>query len=709
MNSPRFSLRLSLSELVRLVAPARLCLLVLALGALAGTAAAQPVLSNVRAVPRAGTKQVEVTYNLAHPAGRPSQVRLEASPDGGATYRAVVGVTGAVGAGVTPGNNKLVVWNAGEDWLSTQFAAARVRVVADDSQAASTSMLPIPAGTFTMGDVKGDPFGNDERPTRPVTVSAFFLQQTEVTFPQWREIVDFNASGNLGYDFAGGQRGAGPSLSQLPDTPENNTHPVTFVSWFDIAKWCNARSRKEGLAPCYFTDAAFTNEFKTGTPAAVFCNFAANGYRLPTEAEWEYAARGGPTNLRYPWGDTIDGSHANYGGGDHVRPPFVATSPVGYYNGRQVPAGVDMRNGYGLYDMIGNVREWVWDWYGPYPATAQTDPRGPDTGTFRGTRGGDWLQNQFAARITDREAFTPPTTRGAATGFRPARTSMTAGSATATESASFALDLRNAGGVPTSRLANLSVRTALAASQNLIVGIVVSGGPRPMLVRAVGPALANFGVSTAMSDPQIELFEGNTRVLTNDNWTANLAPTFASVGAFPLAVGSRDAAFVPTVNGARSIVARGTGAGVVLVEAYDTGTGNSPRLVNVSARNRVGTGDDILIAGFNLTGTGPKQVLVRAAGPALQGLGVSGFLADPSLELTSAAGVRLAANDNWSASLAPVFANAGAFAFASNSRDAALVALLPPGTYTVQVRGVGDTTGEAVVELYEIADTETVR
>ncbi|MFM9079591.1 MAG: immunoglobulin domain-containing protein, partial [Opitutaceae bacterium] len=160
---------------------------------------------------------------------------------------------------------------------------------------------------------------------------------------------------------------------------------------------------------------------------------------------------------------------------------------------------------------------------------------------------------------------------------------------------------------PTARLTNLSVRTAMASSQTLIVGVVVGGGgPRDSLVRAVGPTLGVFGLGNAMADPRLELYNGAERVIANDNWTANLAPTFSSVGAFALPVGSRDAAFLQSIDGARSIWAQGSGPGVVLVEAYDTGSTNSPRLVNMSARNQVGTGDDILIVGFNIGGTGTK-------------------------------------------------------------------------------------------------------
>ena len=255
---------------------------------------------------------------------------------------------------------------------------------------------------------------------------------------------------------------------------------------------------------------------------------------------------------------------------------------------------------------------------------------------------------------------------------------------------------------PTARLANLSVRTALGAGLRLIVGVVVSGGPRNVLVRAGGPALAAFGLTTAMADPRLELYDGQNLILSNDDWPANLAPTFSAVGAFAFATGSRDAGFLQSIEGSRSIHALGTGPGVVLVEAYDTGMGNTPRLVNVSARNRVGTGDDILIAGFNIAGTGSKQLLIRAIGPRLGSFGVSGFLADPKLEIYSGSGVKISENDSWAASLAATFSAVGAFQLEAGSRDAALLTTLEPGSYTVQVRGSDGGTGEALVEIYEV-------
>lgn len=256
-------------------------------------------------------------------------------------------------------------------------------------------------------------------------------------------------------------------------------------------------------------------------------------------------------------------------------------------------------------------------------------------------------------------------------------------------------------GANVARLSNLSVRTVMAAGQTLIVGATVAGGPRDILVRAAGPALGAFGLTGAMSDPRLELYDAAGRILENDDWPATLAATFGSVGAFPFAVGSRDAAFVKSMDGGRTIQARGTAAGAVLVEAYDIGSNDTPRLINVSARNRVGTGDDILIAGFTIAGQGTKRVLIRAIGPKLAAFGVTGFLVDPKLAVFGGSG-QITENDNWPPALAADFTVVGAFGLDTNSRDAALIATLAPGSYTAQVSGVNNGTGEALVEIYEL-------
>ncbi len=255
---------------------------------------------------------------------------------------------------------------------------------------------------------------------------------------------------------------------------------------------------------------------------------------------------------------------------------------------------------------------------------------------------------------------------------------------------------------PAAWLANVSLRTTLAAGQTVIVGFVVSGGGRNLLVRAAGPALAAFGLPGAMLDPRIELFRGALSVGVNQDWPAALAPAFTPVGAFAFPAASRDAAVLPYVEGALTAQVTGTTAGTVLIEGYDTGVTPDVRLANLSARNRVGVGADLLIAGFFLGGTGTQRVLIRAAGPTLAALGVTGALADPKLEVFDGA-ARIAENDTWNAALAPVFSAAGAFPFDAGSRDAALVLTLAAGrAYTAQVAGVNNATGEALVEVYAL-------
>jgi hypothetical protein len=264
--------------------------------------------------------------------------------------------------------------------------------------------------------------------------------------------------------------------------------------------------------------------------------------------------------------------------------------------------------------------------------------------------------------------------------------------------------------VPTSRLSNLSVRTTLAPAQVLTLGAVAAGQPKTFLIRAGGPALNAFGLQ-GMADPRLDLYRGTPSPSgSNDDWSPTLAAVFQSVGAFPYGAGSRDAALNPSLTGAFTVEAKGTGPGALLVEAYDVTGGSTGRLVNLSARNQVGTGDDILIAGFAVSGTGTKQVLIRAVGPALTGFGVPGALADPRLVVFSGAGVRLAENDNWgtrvgTATLATAanFSAVGAFPLTAGSRDAALLLTLNAGaSYTVQVAGVNNATGEALIEVYEV-------
>ncbi len=269
-----------------------------------------------------------------------------------------------------------------------------------------------------------------------------------------------------------------------------------------------------------------------------------------------------------------------------------------------------------------------------------------------------------------------------------------------------------------SRIANLSIRTqAGSASQTLIVGFVVGGagtlGSKPLLIRGVGPTLATFSVAGALLDPKIELYNDASAKLTeNDNWNLADAPVFSRVGAFALNPASLDAALYNGALASGGYTARlsgvGSTSGIALAEIYDATAGTfsaaTPRLVNVSARSFSGTGSEVLIAGFAISGTRGKTVLIRAIGPSLQLFAVNDVLLDPKLELLNSTPTRIQENDNWSGTttLATAFDAVGAFRLEPNSRDAALLAFLNPGTYTVQVSGVGGTTGVALVEIYDV-------
>ncbi len=255
------------------------------------------------------------------------------------------------------------------------------------------------------------------------------------------------------------------------------------------------------------------------------------------------------------------------------------------------------------------------------------------------------------------------------------------------------------------RLSNVAVRTTLAANQILTVGLTMQGGPKSALIRAAGPGLGALGVPGTMADPKLAVFNGSTQVAANDNWAGNagVKAAMSAVGAFPFASDiSLDAALVTDIDGGRTVQVSGPAAGNLIVEVYDAGSGDIPRLTNISALNRVGTGDDILIAGFTLAGSGTRTLLIRAVGPSLGALGVPGTLADPKLQLFNSAQTKIDENDTYAASLAPTFAAVGAFALTPGAKDAALVVTLPAGGYTVQVSGADGGTGSAIVEIYEL-------
>lgn len=261
--------------------------------------------------------------------------------------------------------------------------------------------------------------------------------------------------------------------------------------------------------------------------------------------------------------------------------------------------------------------------------------------------------------------------------------------------------------VPGSRLANISIRANVAASQHLVVGFVTNAGARRVLIRAIGPGLAPFlGSSEGLAaDPALTLFAANgAQAANNDNWAgaATLSAAFSSVGAFALPPASLDAALLAEVNGAYTAQMKTSATGLGLVEVYDTSTDSALRTVNFSTLYRVGTGAEALVAGFVVAGTGTKSLLIRGVGPALRAFGVGDALTDAKLELFDSAGGRVASNDDWAASLAPTFAEVGAFALLAGSKDAAFVVTVQSGLYSVQLSTGDGVAGQGLIEVYEL-------
>jgi formylglycine-generating enzyme len=257
-----------------------------------------------------------------------------------------------------------------------------------------SGMAFIPAGSFSMGDaLDGE---SDALPLRTSYVSAFYMDVNLVSYALWTNVYQWAT--NSGYTFT--NAGAGQAAN----------HPVQRVDWHDCVKWCNARSQQEGKTPVYYTDAGLTQVYTNGevTP---YSDWSAQGYRLPTEAEWEKAARGGPSSQRFPWGNTISQTQANYYGDTGYY--SYDLGPDGYNSvGQQggipytSPVGTLAPNGYGLYDMAGNVFEWCWDWYRTSYAGG-TDPHGPVSGSHRILRGGYWSSGANFCRAASRSSNDP--------------------------------------------------------------------------------------------------------------------------------------------------------------------------------------------------------------------------------------------------------------------------------------------------------------
>lgn len=266
--------------------------------------------------------------------------------------------------------------------------------------------------------------------------------------------------------------------------------------------------------------------------------------------------------------------------------------------------------------------------------------------------------------------------------------------------------------IPAPRIRNLSVLATLEGpSDALTLGYIVSGRDRaqtaPVVVRSVGPSLAPLGVVAPAVDPRLECYAGPTLVAENNDWSGTeLATAMASVGAFPLPVGSRDAAaFLSAPTGQNTVVARALEPGAVLAEVYDATPAvevrdATPRLMNVSVLKKV---SDRITVGFVVAGTMPMRVLVRAVGPGLQQFAIRDAAADPSLTVFRN-GNAVASNDDWggTVTLGDAYTTVGAFSLPAASKDAAAILELLPGDYSVEVRGHVVPAGTVLVEVYAL-------
>jgi len=231
-------------------------------------------------------------------------------------------------------------------------------------------MVLIEGGTFSMGSNDG---GSNEKPIHQVTVSSYYIGKTEVTQKLWESVIGKN-----------------------PSNFKSDKRPVEKVSWNDIVDFCNKLSEKEGLQKVY-----------SGSGDNITCDFNSNGYRLPTEAEWEFASRGGNQSKGYKYSgsndiDLVTWYSSNSGSTTH-------------------DVGTKQPNELGLYDMSGNVWEWCWDWKGDYQSGSQTNPRGTNSGSYRVLRGGSWRLIAEDSRVANRDFYTPGN-RFVDLGFRLVRT-----------------------------------------------------------------------------------------------------------------------------------------------------------------------------------------------------------------------------------------------------------------------------------------------
>ncbi len=273
-------------------------------------------------------------------------------------------------------------------WTPSQTASAAYTI-----DSGPDNMIYVPGGTFTMGNTHGGG-GSDELPTHSVTLDPFYISKYEVTQAEYALYLQ-------------------PSSNWTSNIGLGDDYPAYFASWHAVLKYCNLRSLAGGLTPCYTingsTDPADWGPVPYyGNPTwdAAICDWSADGYRLPTEAEWEYAARG-----------AVDPPDYLYSGSDDINAVawYSANSGISSH-----PVGSKAPNELETYDMSGNLIEWCWDWYGSYSSTPQTNPTGPASGPYRVLRGGSWIASANNSRVAMRH-YLLPWDRDLDIGFRVCR------------------------------------------------------------------------------------------------------------------------------------------------------------------------------------------------------------------------------------------------------------------------------------------------
>ncbi len=271
-------------------------------------------------------------------------------------------------------------------------------------------------------------------------------------------------------------------------------------------------------------------------------------------------------------------------------------------------------------------------------------------------------------------------------------------------------------------LGNISTRSFVQTGEHVMIGgfIVQGSGPKRVIIRAIGPELTQYGIPDALANPRLELHNGNGALIaTNDDWqttiiggiiTSNQVSDIQNSGHAPTAA-SESAIIADLQPGNYTAIVSGVNntIGVALVEVYDLNPGASSNLGNISTRSFVQTGEHVMIGGFIVQGNGPKRVIIRAIGPELTQYGIPDALANPRLELHNGTGALIATNDDWQTTIIGGIITSNQVSDIQNSghaptaaSESAIIADLQPGNYTAIVRGVNNTTGVALVEVYDL-------